>query len=114
MSGTMMLPDIFERKQAPQAAAAPSRRHHVARCSSRHTADSAASAQAVNARSEVMSPPCASRAGQNTASTRASPPAARPNSPRAQRQVSQQVSTPNSAMAARPRWSISASGLPIR
>ena len=83
----MMLPDIFERKQAPQAAAAPSRRHHVARCSSRHTADSAASAQAVNARSEVMSPPCASRAGQNTASTRASPPAARPNSPRAQRQV---------------------------
>ena len=46
----MKPPDIFERKHAPQATPAASSRPHVPRCSSRHTADSAASARGTGGR----------------------------------------------------------------
>jgi len=108
----MKAPDIFDRKHAAHAAHATSQRPQVARCNSRHTADNAANAQAVKARSEVIRPPCASNAGLKTANPSASPPAARPNSPRAHRHVSQQANTPKSPIASRPRWSIAAKGLP--
>ena len=62
--------------------------------------------------SEVISAPWAKRAGQNTANARASQPARAPNSPRAQRQINQSVSTPNKAMVARPSSSMRGRGLP--
>ncbi len=108
----MSTPDILARKAAPQARDASATRGQVARCSRPQKALIAARLKAVEAMSDVASPPWASRAGQKTARTSATTPARGPNKPRVQRQISQTVRAPSSAIMARAQSSILSTGLP--